>query len=113
MSKIIDLRKLELPNDVWFENQFIDLEGTPTGADDEIVVLSQIGRMVTRAYLCHLSKGYRHRRGDEKIPVVLDYPQLKKLKITKPCLNVHTFNGIKYTMACLADKEYGNANWLF
>ena len=113
MSRIIDLKKLSLPDDVVSNNDLVELVGTPTGSDDEIIVLSQIRRAVTKAYVCHVANGYKHRRGDEAIPVVLDYPRLKKLRISNPRLDIHTFNGVKYTMACLADKETGTANWLW
>ena len=113
MKNIIDLKNLSLPGDVISNNELIELVGTPTGSTDEIIVLSQIRRSVTKAYVCHISNGYKHRRGDEAIPVVLDYPRLQKLRISNPRLDIHTFNGVKYTIACLTDKETGNANWLW
>ena len=113
MSKILNLQNIGLPRDVLENNDLVELVGTPTGSDDEIIVLSQIRRAVTKAYVCHIANGYKHRRGDEAIPVVLDYPRLKKLRISNPRLDIHTFNGVKYTMACLADKETGTANWLW
>lgn len=113
MSKIIDLKKLSLPKDVISNNDLVELVGTPTGSDDEIIVLSQIRRSVTKAYVCHIANGYKHRRGDDAIPIVLDYPRLNKLKISNPKLDLHTFDGVKYTMACLADQGIGNANWLW
>ena len=113
MSKILNLQNIELPCDVLANNDRVELVGTPTGSEDEIVVLSQIRRSVTKAYVCHISNGYKHRRGDEAIPIVLDYPRLNKLKISNPKLDLHTFDGVKYTMACLADQGIGNANWLW
>ena len=113
MSTMLNLKNIELPCDVLANNDQVELVGTPTGSEDEIVVLSQIRRSVTKAYVCHISNGYKHRRGDEAIPIVLDYPRLKKLKISNPRLDIHTINGVKYTMACLADQNIGNANWLW
>lgn len=97
-----------LPNDV-VDNSgyFIELFGNYTGNKDEIIVITQLGRTVGAAYVCHLSSnGYYN--------CVFDLPDFPTL-IIKQNICIQERDGVKYTMACVAEKknDYAMANWLW
>lgn len=104
-----------LPDDVVENSGFaVQLNGEITGDPDEIIVITQLGRTVGAAYVCHLSNGYGRRNGGKPCKCVLDLPGFPKLKIEQDFL-IKERDGIKYTMACMAEKnfDYARANWLW
>lgn len=104
-----------LPEDV-VENSGIAIQliGILTGEPDEIVVITQLGRAVGSAYVCHLSNGYDKRNMGDPCKCILDMPGFPKIKITQDFL-IKEMDGIKYTMACMAEKDFDSAraNWLY
>lgn len=111
----IKLKEINMPEDVIINSGYeISLNGKLTGDSDEIIVITQLRREVFDGYVCHISHGYTKRNGGNPIDMILDMPGFKKIIIYGPELRVHEFGGIKYTMACLAEKEMdvAFANWL-
>lgn len=111
----LNISELNLPEDV-IKNSGVGVEliGEITGAEDEIVVITQLGRFVSTAHVCHLLNGYTERNGGSPCKIILDMPGFNKIVVRKDFL-IKEFNGIKYTMACLAEKDFVNtaANWLY
>lgn len=102
-----------LPNDVVKNSGItIKLIGEITKEPNEIIVITQLGRIVFEGYVCHLV--YKKRKLGECHKYILDMPNFPKIKIPKDFL-VKELNGIKYTMICLEDKnlDYAMANWLW
>ena len=113
----LNIEELGLPKDV-VENSGmgVQLVGEITGDNDEIIVISQLGRRVGTAYVCHLSNGYERRNKNLPCKVICDIPNFPKLVIASHMehILIREINGTKYTMACLADSELesARANWL-
>ena len=109
----LDLDILNLPKDV-IENSgdAINLVGELTGSDDEIVVITQLGRRVGSAHVCHLKDGFAY--DSRPCKCIFDMPGFKKIEIRQNFL-IKEFNSIKYTMACLAESGFADAsaNWLW
>lgn len=104
-----------LPKDVVANSGFaVQLIGELTGEADEIVVITQLGRSVGTAYVCHLSNGYDKRNMGNPCKCILDMPGFPKIKIAQDFL-IKERDNIKYTMACVAEKgfDYARANWLY
>lgn len=112
--EFLSLKKLKLPKDV-IENSgsSVNLVGKLTGAEDEIIVLTQFCRTVGTAYVCHLSDGYDSENCDIPCKVISDIPDFPKMIIKD--VSIKNINGVRYTMACLADKDFAEAvaNWLY
>lgn len=104
-----------LPNDVVENSGFaVQLIGKLIGEPNEIIVITQLGRTVGTAYVCHLSNGYDKRNMGNPCKCILDMPGFPKIKITQDFL-IKEMDGIKYTMACMAEKDFdfARANWLY
>jgi len=90
----------------------LNIIGTPTGADDEIVVIKQLRHEIFgEAHVCHIFDG-PHGYG------IYGMPSFRFIKIGNPD-NVKKIGGTNYTMACTAEnifhsdhKGFGLANWL-
>lgn len=114
----LNIEKLGLPNDI-IENSGIavNLIGEITGEDDEIIVITQLGRTIGTAYVCHLSEGYESRNSINHCKVICDMPNFPKIIIKKYMedVSIKTIDGIKYTMVCMMDKTLhkGSGNWLY
>lgn len=114
----LDITKLGLPEDVIKNSgNTISLNGELTGDSDEIVVINQLKRKVYSANVCHLSNGYESRESDIPCKVICDIPGFPKMVIKSYLEDVciQTINGVKYTMACLIEKDYDTVrpNWLW
>ena len=104
-----------LPEDVVKNSGIaVQLIGKLSGEPNEIVVITQLGRSVGTAYVCHLSNGYDKRNIGNPCKCILDVPGFPKIKITQDFL-IKERNGVKYTMACMAEKDFDSsrANWLY
>ena len=102
-DKEIYLRELNLPTDV-IENSwdYIPFYGKLTGDPTEIIVITQYKREVFSGTVCHL-------KGD----TIFDMPKFNPIKCHNP-KTIKEIDGIKYTMACLAEKnDYPVTNWLY
>lgn len=103
-----------LPGDVINNSgSSIPMHGKLMGDSNEIVVITQLNRTVRKAYLCHLSKKVDECT-KEPYDCILDMPGFKEITIDqKNC--VKNIDGIRYTMACLREKNYtqSRANWLW
>ena len=102
---------LNLPNDV-HAPETIDIVGTLSGDDDEIIVIKHLRReLFAEAHVCHLFEGpYGYG--------IYGMPYFRFIKIGNPD-NIKKIDGINYTMACIAEnifnrdcKGFGLANWL-
>lgn len=113
----INLIKIGMPDDVILNSgdTEITLNGTLSGDPNEIIVITQFRREVFSGTVCHISNGYTKRNGGNPCKVILDMPRFKKIIISDDNHYVKEFAGIKYTMACLAEKDYdiSFANWLY
>ena len=67
MSKRLDLEELNLPEDVIFNSGNVELYGELKGDPNEIIVITQIGRFLRNAYVCHLSDGYESRKDRKSV----------------------------------------------
>ena len=118
--KTINLKEIGIPDDVVFNSggDEVVLNGHIYGDPDEIVVITQLGREVFSGTVCHISHGYETRNGNKRCDMIVDMPGFNKIIIPYDgheefCIK--EFNGIKYTMACLAEKDLSASlvNWMY
>ena len=114
----INLVKIGMPDDVIINSgdTEITLNGKLSGDPNEIIVITQFRREVFSGTVCHISNGYTKRNGGDPCKVILDMPGFKKIIIPDDDTHyVKKIGGVKYTMACLAEKDDDNslANWLY
>lgn len=103
-----------LPKDVVTNSgDFIELIGDLTNDPNEIIVITQLGRKVYKAYVCHVSEDDNKKNIKPK-KCILDMPNFPKINIAKNS-HIKTRENVKYTMACKADKKLIEArtNWLY
>ena len=109
----INLREIGMPEDVIFEtgSETIPLKGNLTGDPSEIIVITQFRRMLYSGTVCHIEKG----NTNQDAYVIRDMPGFNEIHMPYGFQNrIHEFDGIKYTMACLAEKnDYALANWIY
>ena len=109
----LDISTLNLPDDV-IENSgdAIMFMGYDKITDDpnEIIVITQFGRMIGTAFLCHLE----HPKDPECIYEINDIPDYPVMKIKRDW-SIKEINGKKYTMVCMDSKDfdYCRPNWLY
>lgn len=111
---LINLEDIKLPKDVIANSgDTIPLFGDINNEENTIVVITQLGRKVINAYVCTLSSELRKDIGE--CLVIRDLPGFDAIWMPRPDLNLKEFNGIKYTMACVADIgfDFPRANWLY
>ena len=105
------LGDINIPEDV-IENcgvNVIPLLGEIKDKDNEIIVITQLKRAVYNAEVCHVCKRFQETKYNY-VPSLSGFSGALLLK--NP---VKEFDGIKYTMVCLADKELDivENSWLY
>ena len=115
MSFDIPVSILNLPKDVEAPYQ-ITVHGECTGAQNEVIVIRQIGREVLPdAYVCHITDGTNGTG-------IYDMPKFKCIRVKGYHIQVR--GEYHFTMACIAESEtnmnipswergMGLANWLY
>lgn len=114
----INLDELKVPKDVKSDiGRTLELIGELKGTADEIIVITYLGRNVIDAFVCNVHKDYVFPDDDSMESVIYNIPNYPKLVVQKHMWNVAVkeINGIKYTMANLADKDLTAVavSWLF
>ena len=111
--KTINLKEINLPEDVIFNSggEDIPLKGSLTGDPNEIIIITQFRREVYSGTICHLEKA----NTNHDAYVIRDMPGFNEIHIPHTFTDrIHVFDGVKYIMACLAEKnDYALANWLY
>lgn len=109
----LDINSLKLPDDV-VENSGLGISfinnDKVTGEQNEIIVITQFGRSVGNAFLCHLESP----KDKECIYEINDIPGYPVMKVKRDTC-IREFGNMKYTMVCVADKDYSycRPNWLY
>lgn len=114
----INLDDLEIPKDVMAETgRVIELQGELKGTDDEIVVLTYIGRYVVDAFVCNVGRDFVLPDDLSLESVVDNIPGYPRLVIPDHMWHRATkkVKGVRYTMANLTDKDLKAvaASWIF
>ena len=109
----INLRKIKMPDDVIFEtsSDTIPVKGNLSGDPDEIIVITQFRRRLYSGTVCHLERGSGM---NFDLYIIRDLPGFKEIRIPQEDW-IYEFDGVKYIMACLGEKEadYSLSNWLY
>lgn len=108
---VLYLGNLNMPEDVIknIGTNVIPLSGEIKDKNNEIIVITQLKRAVYNAHVCHVCRSFEETKYD----YVPDVPGFSGVLLLRN--SVKEFDGIKYTMACLIDKELRVAinNWLY